>query len=78
MAMLAVTEALGSSLRIQNTSRSTASSERSRARRRTSLSSFGRPRGLPDWPFLNGIDYFPLDTGLLSKFPVYFTEPYTG
>jgi hypothetical protein len=54
--MLAVTEAFGSSLRIQNVSRSIASFERSRASCLTSLFSFGRPCGLPDWPFWNGID----------------------
>ena len=53
--MLAVTEAFGSSLRIQNVSRSMASLERSRASCLTSLHSFGRPCGLPDWPFWKGM-----------------------
>jgi hypothetical protein len=54
--MLALTEAFGSSLRIQNVNRSIASLERSRVSRLTSLFSFGRPLGLPDWPFWKGID----------------------
>jgi hypothetical protein len=56
MAMLALTEAFGSSLRIQKVSRSMASFERLRVSCLTSSFSFGRPLGLPDWPFWNGID----------------------
>src|SRR5262245_58409267 len=52
----AATEALGSSHSIHSVSRSIAARVCRRASATTSPFDRGRPPGLPDWPFLNGID----------------------